>query len=47
VKRSTFLVDPDGKIARAWPTVKPEGHAAEVLAALDEERSERVPVSTN
>ena len=34
--RTTFLVDPDGRIARAWPKVKPEGHAAEVLAALDE-----------
>jgi peroxiredoxin Q/BCP len=46
VKRSTFLVDPDGKIARAWPTVKPEGHAAEVLAAIDEARSERAVAST-
>ena len=34
--RSTFLIDPDGRIARVWPKVKPEGHAAEVLAALDE-----------
>jgi thioredoxin-dependent peroxiredoxin len=34
--RSTFLVDPDGRIARIWPKVKPEGHAREVLAALDE-----------
>lgn len=34
--RRTFLVDPDGRIARTWPKVKPEGHAAEVLAALDE-----------
>lgn len=34
--RTTFLVDPDGRIARVWPKVKPEGHAAEVLAALDE-----------
>ena len=34
--RPTFLVDPDGRIARVWPKVKPEGHAAEVLAALDE-----------
>ena len=41
VKRSTFLVDPDGRIARVWPTVKPEGHAAEVLSALDEARTER------
>ena len=34
--RTTFLVDPDGRIARTWPKVKPEGHAADVLAALDE-----------
>jgi hypothetical protein len=34
--RRTFLVDPDGRIARVWPKVKPEGHAAEVLAVLDE-----------
>ena len=34
--RRTFLVDPDGQIARVWPKVKPEGHAAEVMAALDE-----------
>ena len=36
VQRATFLVDPQGRIARVWPKVKPEGHAAEVLAALDE-----------
>jgi peroxiredoxin Q/BCP len=34
--RMTFLVDPEGRIARIWPKVKPEGHAAEVLSALDE-----------
>jgi len=33
--RTTFLVDPDGRIARTWPKVKAEGHAAEVLAALE------------
>jgi len=32
--RSTFLVDPDGRIARAWEKVTPEGHADEVLAEL-------------
>ena len=26
--RTTFLVDPDGRIAHAWPKVKPDGHAA-------------------
>ena len=36
VARRTFLVDPNGRIARTWAKVKPEGHAAEVLAALDE-----------
>jgi thioredoxin-dependent peroxiredoxin len=34
VKRSTFVVDPDGKVARAMYGVKPEGHADEVLAVL-------------
>ena len=46
VKRSTFLVDPDGRIAQTWPTVKAEGHAAEVLAALDEARSTRSVMQT-
>ncbi len=32
--RSSFLVDPDGRIARAWPKVRADGHAAEVVAAL-------------
>jgi peroxiredoxin Q/BCP len=36
VQRSTFLVAPDGTIAKVWPKVKPEGHAAQVLAVLDE-----------
>lgn len=39
--RRTFLIDPDGKVARTWPKVKPEGHAAEVLAALGEEQAAR------
>jgi peroxiredoxin Q/BCP len=33
VQRATFLIDKTGKVAVAWPKVKPEGHAAEVLAA--------------
>jgi peroxiredoxin Q/BCP len=39
--RTTFLVDPDGRIAHAWPKVKPEGHAADVLATLDEAEAAR------
>jgi len=34
IVRSSFLVDPDGAIAVAWPKVRAEGHAGEVLAAL-------------
>jgi len=39
IQRSTFLIDPEGRVARRWAKVKPEGHAAQVLAALDDERS--------
>ena len=34
VYRVTFLIGPDGVIKKIWPQVKPEEHAAEVLAAL-------------
>ncbi len=34
VIRSTFVIDPDGRVATVFPKVKPEGHAAEVLAVL-------------
>lgn len=37
--RSTFLVSPDGKIARAWSSVKVDGHVEKVLAALAEARA--------
>lgn len=33
VERSTFLIGPDGKIARIWRKVKVPGHANEVLEA--------------
>lgn len=32
--RVTFLIGPDGRIRKIWPTVKPEEHPAEVLAEL-------------
>jgi peroxiredoxin Q/BCP len=35
--RVTFWIGPDGRIRRIWPGVKPESHAADVLAALNEE----------
>jgi len=33
INRITYLIGPDGRVARAWPRVKVDGHAAEVLAA--------------
>ncbi len=33
-KRSTFLIDPDGKIAHVWPNVRIQGHAAEVVETI-------------
>lgn len=36
IERTTFLIGPDRRIARAWRRVKVEGHAAEVLAAARE-----------
>jgi len=34
VERSTFLIDPDGKIAHVWRKVKVDGHVEDVLATL-------------
>jgi thioredoxin-dependent peroxiredoxin len=34
--RSTFIIDPKGKIARVFPKVQPKKHDALVLKALDE-----------
>ena len=39
--RTTFLVDPEGRIVRTWSKVKPEGHAAEVRAELDNQQAAR------
>jgi peroxiredoxin Q/BCP len=33
--RSTFLIDESGRIARVWSPVKVDGHADEVLAAVE------------
>lgn len=34
IVRSTFIIDPAGKIVKAWEKVKVEGHVAEVLDFL-------------
>jgi len=36
VLRTTYLIDPKGKVAHRWDKVKADGHAAEVLAKLAE-----------
>lgn len=36
VIRSTFLIDPDGKIGHAWYNVKAKGHAEKVLQKVGE-----------
>ena len=33
VRRVTYLIGPDGRIAKVWDNVKVDGHAEEVLAA--------------
>lgn len=35
-QRHTFLVDPDGSLRQVWTAVRPAGHSAEVLAALEQ-----------
>jgi peroxiredoxin Q/BCP len=35
VRRTTFLIDPDGRIAQVWENVKVDGHAEAVLAAAE------------
>jgi peroxiredoxin Q/BCP len=36
VARTTYLIDANGKVARRWDKVKVDGHAEEVLAAVNE-----------
>jgi peroxiredoxin Q/BCP len=36
--RVTFLINPNGHIARVWGSVTPTGHAAEVLAEITAQR---------
>lgn len=34
-QRSTFLIDPEGRVARVWEAVKVSGHAEEVLTTIE------------
>lgn len=40
VVRSTFIIDPAGKIQKLFRKVTPKGHAAEVLAAIENLRTQ-------
>jgi peroxiredoxin Q/BCP len=35
ILRTTFIIDAKGRIAKVFGRVKPKGHAAEVLAAVE------------
>ena len=39
IERSTFVIDPDGKLIQAWRGVKVEGHIKEVLQFLKQHNS--------
>ena len=36
IVRTTYLIGPDGRVARRWDKVKVDGHADQVLAAVKE-----------
>ncbi len=38
VKRSTFLIGPDGRVVKAWYAVKVEGHADSVVKAIEADK---------
>jgi len=40
IERSTFIIDPEGKLAAQWRKVKVKGHVAEVLEKLKTLQSE-------
>ena len=41
VFRHSFLIDPEGRVAREWRSVNPDEHAPEVEAASREEQAKR------
>jgi peroxiredoxin Q/BCP len=38
-QRTTFLVDPEGLVARVWPKVNVKGHADDVVNAIRQMRA--------
>jgi peroxiredoxin Q/BCP len=35
IRRTTFLIGPDGKVLRVFENVRPDGHSQEILQALE------------
>lgn len=35
IQRSTYVIDPEGRVAKLWKRVKVDGHDRQVLAAVD------------
>ena len=43
IVRTTFLIDPNGKIVKIWDNVKVKDHAKEVLDTLKNFRNKKGP----
>ncbi|MEB3255762.1 MAG: peroxiredoxin [Synechococcaceae cyanobacterium] len=43
--RHTFLIDPQGMLRQIWTAVRPAGHSAEVLAALEQMLASATPAA--
>lgn len=41
IARTTYLIDPDGKVARVFEDVKSQGHGDQVAEALEELKRKR------
>ena len=39
IARTTFIIDPDGKVARVFEKVDPSGHGEDVAKALEEAKA--------
>ncbi len=40
IKRSTYLISPEGKVAHIWPNVRPEEHSEQVIKKICEFKGE-------
>ena len=40
IQRSTFIIDPEGRVAHVWPKVKVKGHVGEVMEKIRELQTE-------